>query len=79
MRGYETIQHFEESNERIMQLPWDKKKVRIVYELKNSGMSSFEIEGELDGVVTKAEVRSILIRLNIYTKNGDINGLNYRR
>ena len=75
MRGYETVQYFEDSNDRIKELPWDKKKIRIVYEMRKLGMAKFEIEGALDGVVTRSEIQSILVRLQIYMKTGSLNGL----
>jgi hypothetical protein len=79
MRGYETIEHFENMSDRIRALPWEQKKIRIVHELKKLGMERFEIEGELDGAVTPAEVRAIIMRLEIYNRTGRMDGLNNGR
>ena len=79
MRGYETIEHFENMNDRIRELPWQQKKVRVIYEMRKMGMEKFEIEGELDGAVSKAEIQNILMRLEIYRRTGRMDGLNNGR
>jgi hypothetical protein len=70
MRGIETVVRFE-SNERIAALPWELRKQRIVFELMKQGMGEFEIQGELDGMVSKREVSSIILKLKLLSKGGD--------
>jgi hypothetical protein len=75
MRGFDWVDHFENTNNRIAKMPWDLKKVRIVYELQKLGMTTFEIQAELEGVTTKREVLSILNRIKIYLKTGRLHGV----
>ena len=70
MRGIETVLRYE-LNERIEKLPWELKKQRIVYELMKEGMTDFEIQGELEGMVSKREVMSTLVKLRTFLKRGE--------